>query len=222
MPRYAGEKLPRVSGKLQRKEGLRVALTGDSISAGANASSKGYPPHEPPYSVLLAAELEVIYGGRVDLVNVSVGGATADGGFKGIQKVLDAKPDLVIISYGMNDVAGRNPTHYADTIKAMISAVRASQPDTEFMLVSTSLANSEWNWTPADQFPKYRDALTGLLGHGMILADCTALWTDLLARKRYHDLTGNGVNHPNDFGHRLYAQVLLSLLVDEKRMQAQH
>jgi len=25
--------------------------------------------------------------------------------------------------------------------------------------------------------------------------------------------TGNGVNHPNDFGHRIYAQVLLSLLV---------
>ncbi|MCA9060384.1 MAG: hypothetical protein KDA85_17865, partial [Planctomycetaceae bacterium] len=27
------------------------------------------------------------------------------------------------------------------------------------------------------------------------------------------DLTGNGVNHPNDFGHRVYAQVLASLLL---------
>ena len=28
------------------------------------------------------------------------------------------------------------------------------------------------------------------------------------------DLTGNGVNHPSDFGHRLYAQVILALLVE--------
>ena len=33
----------------------------------------------------------------------------------------------------------------------------------------------------------------------------------MLKHKQYWDLTGNGVNHPNDFGHRIYAQVLTSL-----------
>ena len=28
--------------------------------------------------------------------------------------------------------------------------------------------------------------------------------------------TGNGVNHPNDFGHRVYAQVLSALLIPAK------
>ena len=42
----------------------------------------------------------------------------------------------------------------------------------------------------------------------------TAVWQTLLARKHYLDMTGNGVNHPNDYGHRLYAQVILALLVD--------
>jgi hypothetical protein len=28
------------------------------------------------------------------------------------------------------------------------------------------------------------------------------------------DLTGNGLNHPNDFGHRLYAQGVLELILD--------
>ena len=46
----------------------------------------------------------------------------------------------------------------------------------------------------------------------------TAVWADLLARKSWHDLTGNGVNHPNDFGHRLYAQVILALLVAPDRV----
>jgi hypothetical protein len=38
----------------------------------------------------------------------------------------------------------------------------------------------------------------------------------MLDRKRYLDLTGNGVNHPNDFGHRVYAETLLGLLVAQE------
>ena len=50
----------------------------------------------------------------------------------------------------------------------------------------------------------------------MALADLTSVWTELLKHKRDWDLTGNGVNHPNDFGHRLYAQVLSALLVRDQ------
>ena len=39
-----------------------------------------------------------------------------------------------------------------------------------------------------------------------------AVWTALLARKPFFALTGNGVNHPNDFGHRIQAQAILALL----------
>ena len=69
-------------------------------------------------------------------------------------------------------------------------------------------------YTVMGRFPAYRDALASLCGAGVVLADVTSLWRDVLARKRVYDLTGNGINHPNDFGHRLYAQVILSLLVD--------
>ena len=41
----------------------------------------------------------------------------------------------------------------------------------------------------------------------------TSVWGEMFKRKSFHDLTGNGINHPNDFGHRLYAQVILALLV---------
>jgi deoxyinosine 3'endonuclease (endonuclease V) len=41
----------------------------------------------------------------------------------------------------------------------------------------------------------------------------TSVWEGLLKRKKHLDVTGNGVNHPNDFGHRLYAQVLAALLI---------
>jgi hypothetical protein len=42
--------------------------------------------------------------------------------------------------------------------------------------------------------------------------DPTFTCTGSLKRKQDWDQTGNGVNHPNDFGHRVYAQVILKLL----------
>lgn len=212
-PRFAGEPLKRVLARLKAKQDVRIVLTGDSISAGANASNR-LPPHMPSYSVLLARQLELTYGGKFELMNVSVGGATTDGGLKSIPAVADARPDLVIIAYGMNDVAGRNARRYGQNVSKMIQAVRERAPDADFILVATSLANPEWNHTPADEFPRYRAALADLCGPGVALADVTAVWEELLKRKRYHDLTGNGVNHPNDFGHRLYAQALLAILVE--------
>ena len=46
----------------------------------------------------------------------------------------------------------------------------------------------------------------------MVIADMTSMWRDLLKRKKFADITGNGVNHPNDFGHRTYAQIILTLI----------
>lgn len=63
-------------------------------------------------------------------------------------------------------------------------------------------------------FFRYRDALATFRGPGVAMANLTDLWNVLLTRKREVDLQGNGVNHPNDFGHRLYAQAILALLVD--------
>jgi hypothetical protein len=56
-----------------------------------------------------------------------------------------------------------------------------------------------------------------LQGPGVAVADLTSFWSVFLERKRFDDLTGNGVNHPNDFGHRVYAQVLLSLFPPETK-----
>ena len=43
-----------------------------------------------------------------------------------------------------------------------------------------------------------------------------AVWELMLKNKHDLDLTGNGLNHPNDFGHRLYAQAILSVLTERK------
>jgi lysophospholipase L1-like esterase len=214
-PSFAGKVLPRTIDRLRRKQPLTVSVSGDSISQGYNAS--GYTkaaPFQPPYPELVARQLERSWGGKVILKNRAVAGWSVGQGLKDLDNLLADKPDLVVVAYGMNDVVGRNPEGFKTGISTLLKRIREANPATEVVLVASMVGNPEWSATPQEMFPRYRDALASLAGPGVALADLTAVWQKVLERKRFVDVTGNGVNHPNDFGHRLYAQVLLALLVD--------
>ena len=214
VPSFAGDQLPRTVKRLSEKQPLTIALLGDSISTGCNASGwANVAPFQPPYQDLLVLNLEAAYGAKVTLQNFAVGGTDTGWGLANIGKVIEAKPDLVILAFGMNDAAGRPADQYQANIRAMIDAVRQALPDAEFILVATMLGNQNWTTLRHELFPQYRDALKELCGPGIALADMTSMWTELLRHKKDWDLTGNGVNHPNDFGHRVYAQVLSALLI---------
>jgi hypothetical protein len=75
------------------------------------------------------------------------------------------------------------------------------------------LPNGEWLAVNSDRQITYRDAMLRITEPGVAIANVTSVWEGLLKRKKHFDITGNGVNHPNDFGHRLYAQVLAALLI---------
>ena len=60
----------------------------------------------------------------------------------------------------------------------------------------------------------YLKALDQMAGPGVAVADMTTMWNELVARKKFEDLTGNGINHPNDFGHMVYAQLIMAMLQD--------
>ena len=46
------------------------------------------------------------------------------------------------------------------------------------------------------------------------VANLTQIHKDILATgKKYRDMTGNNINHPNDFIARVYAQVVLRTLL---------
>ncbi len=124
-----------------------------------------------------------------------------------------SKPDLAIIAFGMNDAGGADMGKVAANVRGMMDAIKAAAPEAEFILVAPMLPNADWDAMKMENFPLIRRALAGLCGKGAVLADLTSVWTDLLKRKSFFDLTGNGLNHPNDYGHRIYAQTILALLV---------
>lgn len=215
-PAFAGKELPKTIKILTEKKPLKIALLGDSISTGCNASGWAkVAPHQPAYQDLLVLNLEAAHGGKVTLANFAVGGTNTEWGVANIGKVIDAKPDLVILAFGMNDSAGRPAKEYQANIQKMIAAVKKAQPEAEIILVATMLGNKDWVALKQELFPQYRDALASLGEPGIALADMTSIWAEFLKQKQDWDLTGNGVNHPNDFGHRIYTQVLSALLIRE-------
>jgi acyl-CoA thioesterase-1 len=112
----------------------------------------------------------------------------------------------------MNDASYAEARHFRADVAGIVSRVRTEAPHTEFILVAPMRPTANCDFVERTRFPQYRDALADLCGDGIALADMTALWTDALRRKAEIDLSGNGLNHPNDFGHRLYAQTILAML----------
>ena len=212
LPPFSGGDLPKTMSRLHAGLPITIAITGDSISEGYNASGfDGVPPHQPPYAGVLAAGLTAAYGSPIALRNFAVAGSAADGGGDA-ESVAAVKPDLVIVAFGMNDSGYAAAEDFAVSISGIVREIHGRAPDAEFVLVSSMLPNPAFAYPILARFPEYRAALAGLCGAGIVLADVTAMWADLLTRKSVYDLTGNGVNHPNDFGHQVYAQVILGVL----------
>jgi len=220
IPRFAAKELPRTTAKLRERKKLTLAVSGDSISQGYNASAfSRVQPWMPPYPDLVVAQLGATYGADITLRNRAIAGWNVERGLLDLDSLLTTQPDLVIIAYGMNDVSARDPEGFRRGIAKMLTRIREANAETEVILVAPMLGNANWSHTPRDMFPRYRAALASLTGPGVALADMTGVWEELLKHKREIDLTGNGVNHPDDFGHRLYAQVILALLVEQTLAQ---
>ena len=212
IPAFAGGSLPHTMRRLQEDKELRLVLFGDSISTGANASGvMGAPPFLPSFGELLAQKLERHYGAKVEFINTSVGGTDSFWGVREAEaRVAVHQPDLVIIGFGMNDSVA--PDAFAANIAQIMDTVRRTSPDAEFILIATSLPNPLAKGFFKRQ-PEYKEALESLCGAGAALCNIRDLQLCLQKRKRYIDLTGNHVNHPNDFFARVHAQALCALLV---------
>lgn len=212
-PLDAHGSLPKTLAKLKVGTPFTIGVSGDSISTGLDASAltKAFP-HQPGYPDLVAAQLGVNFDSPIKMKNRAVGGWSVANGVADLDKLLAEKPDLVIVAYGMNDVGRKDPDWFAKQTKTILDGIRKSNPEIEVILVSPMMGNKEWVHTPREMFGNYRDELRKLTGPGVALADVTAVW-DLMHRNKHDlDLTGNGLNHPNDFGHRLYAQSILALI----------
>ncbi|MGO4270404.1 SGNH/GDSL hydrolase family protein [Paenibacillus sp. TAF58] len=133
--------------------------------------------------------------------------------------VIGQAPDLVTIGYGMNDQNkqpnGANaisPEQYKQNISAMVEGIQ-QHTESDIVLITPCLPNPLWKYA-SPNVTDYADKLRELgFKYQIGVADLQRIWLDELAAGKTHEsLLINNVNHPNGYGHSLYALALNSLL----------
>jgi hypothetical protein len=212
-PVFEKKHLPLTVAKLKTGDTVKVVFYGNSIETGANSSGfQNQSPYMPSWPQLIVYNLKEAYGPRIKFSNRSVGGKIARWGLENVSVVVDQRPDLVIIGFGMNDGSIKVPPgEYRQTIAGIIDSIRMHNPRAEFILIAPILANPDAIQSGIQAL--YKGELDKISGKGIVVADLTAVHQELLKHKRFQDMTGNNVNHPNDYLARWYAQFISGLLI---------
>lgn len=207
--------LPKLREKLKKKKPLKIVLYGDSISYGFDCTGiYELDPLQPKWIDMVCDSLRERFHVEIQLVNASESGQDSDWALKHAEElVVSEKPDLVLLGFGMND---RCPgDEYREKTKALVQTIGDKLQEAEFILIATSLPNELLDTEPmrfcAHQ-GEFAKALEPLCGEGCIMADIQDVQRIMMKRKRYIDLAGNNINHPNDYLARVYAQVTDTLL----------
>lgn len=188
--------------KLQAGRPVTVVFLGDSVTAGGNASS---PARRFPD--LFAARLQRQFPrSRVRMINAGVGGTNSDFGLERLDKdVLAHGPDLVVIEF-VNDM-GWTPDKIRKNYAELTRRIR-EKGGTDIIICTPHLI--------AEFLMGRFDAAAQALREAAVenrvgLADVTQMWLDLRGQGLpYITLLANRINHPDDRGHRLFADALIA------------
>jgi len=201
--------LKNTRAKLLAGQAVKIVAFGDSITAGGDATRP-----ELVFWRRWADELQRQYPrARVIAVNGATGGDSTVQGLQRLQvKVLDEKPDLVLIGFGMNDhnKGGVPIPQFEQNLQQIIARIRAGT-NAEIVLFSAFPPNPRWKFG-SHRMQDYVEATEHVSREaGCAYADVFNNWQAMAARKKPEDLLGNNINHPNDFGHWIYYRVLCDL-----------
>jgi acyl-CoA thioesterase-1 len=188
----------------------RITTWGDSITAGADASGVNLNkyPFQKGYVDLVCQQIACS-----SVYRAAQGGKTSQWGADSIAIALAQPSDVFIIGFGMNDASsGITKDQFRSNIEKMVVAARNQSPMTAIVLISGMRHNPDWK--SGAMFDQYRDAMREVAArhHNVGVADVTAAYDANVARKGYYSITGNGINHPNDYFHRIQADVILAAL----------
>lgn len=218
-PAFDGAKLPLLRRRLKEGKPFTLGFLGDSITVGANSSKfVGAEPFAPIWPEMICERLREISGCDIKYVNRAVGGTTSGWGSENAASFFKNDiPDLFVIAFGMNDASGGVDKYvFRDHCRDIAEQILALNPACEIIFVSTTLPNPMANQFVRDH-ETHEELLADLAsgyGAAAALAPMTSMHKALLEKKRYYDMTGNNINHPNDFLARVYAQTLLTVMTE--------
>lgn len=221
--------------KLKTQKKANIVFYGDSITEGWTASGHKWEwaiePNMSSWVHMVEDFLENKYEAEIDVVNEAIGGWTTAQGLANYDLKMEGSvphrhshesedrshetlnPDLLVIGFGMNDWT-LDPASYRTLIAKMVAKYYATNPDGNVILISSMPANVD---TEIEGNQRLFEKELSLVAHnyeGTLVAPVYSSYQQLFAMgKHSRDILSNNINHPNDFGVRVYAQVFLKTLL---------
>lgn len=216
-PTYQLDKLTHVKAKLDAKQAIKISGLGDSVLEGCSSSQKfNHEPYQMDFFDSFGTEIASRFGIEVTRDNEAVGGTTSADGANDAKlgRIYQAKPDLLLVHYGINDLGAKTtPNGYADNISYIVTNVKANLPNCDIILMSPILPfPGVYDYLMFDRYVNKLQSIASI-SESTIVVDVFHASQELVSNgKDFYDITGNGINHPNDFGHRFYTGCLLSVM----------
>jgi lysophospholipase L1-like esterase len=206
---------------------------GDSVTHGA--VGQGEMDYENVYWNRLKRK---IYAKRaympVNVINAGIGGDTASRAVARMEKqVLAHNPDLVIVSFGLNDVNGELQD-FLNGLREIFSRLQEKDIPVIFMtpnMLNTYVADD----TPAQyrdyafktaeiqnsgKMDRYIHAAAELATDmGITLCDCYSQWKKLSQTQDTTLLLANRINHPTSDMHNLFADALYDIIMGSAQIE---
>lgn len=221
--------------KLKNDKKASIVFYGDSITEGWTASGHiwewAIEPNMSSWVHMVEDYLEMKYDAEIDVTNEAIGGWTTAQGLANYDIKMEGSvphrhshegedrshetltPDLLVLGFGMNDWT-LDPEAYRTMIAKIVAKYYAANPNGNVILISSMPANVD---TEIEGNQKYFEKELELVAHnyeGTLVAPVYSAYQQLFAMgKNSRDILSNNVNHPNDFGVRVYAQVVLKTLL---------
>ncbi|MFC1452983.1 GDSL-type esterase/lipase family protein [Verrucomicrobiota bacterium] len=204
-------RIPRTLAKLHDGRPVTIVCLGDSVTQGANASSRN-----KYYDNVFADGLRQRFpDSAIELKNISAGGSQLQTWLRrerglDFQRVLDAKPDVVTLAFvnGRRRPAKEVIPEYEEAIRKLKAIGAEIILITPHFIHPDRMGHRQSLKEPdrAEFAPALRDLARK---HDIGLADAAARWEHLAQEGiPYLTLLHNTLNHPDDRGHRIFAEEL--------------
>lgn len=166
----------------------------------------------------------------VNVIDAGIGGITAPASLARLEsQVLVHNPDLVIVCFGLNDVANVTLEEYIGALRKIFESCKERNVECIFMtpnMLNTYVADGimeellEYAALTADiqnngKMDTYMDAAKMLAAEMEIpVCDCYSVWKERSKSADIVNLLDNKINHPNREMHKLFADMLFSRIMD--------
>ena len=193
--------LPRIVEKLASGQPVKIACLGDSVT-GVYYHTGG----RRAYPEMVDLALQQVYPkARITVINAGISGNTTIDALKRLDKdVLDHKPDLVTVMFGLNDMVRVPVADYQANLKTIIEKCRAVGAE---VLLCTPNAVIETSGRPTVRLVEFCTAMKGV-GKELDVPVCDCYGAHAALRESdplAWRLVMSDAIHPNMDGHKLNA-----------------